>query len=239
MSESSVSVSELRLRDHLRALFVAAHVALITLMALPNPRRINERDLADPALQEVFSDWREVLEAAGVSLTPEETNTLVMSFANQYMDARAVVLDPVRPYFQYTGANQAWQMFGYLNRTPARLSVEVLSQGGEWSTLFLARDPEHDWRRALFDSERMRGMVNHYSWRERRGGFRMLADWVSCEVFLEEPNAKLVRMSMKQVQLPTPDVLRETGRISTRRTYWPEFRYADDCIWIDDSEATE
>lgn len=208
-------------------------------MALPSPQRVSERDLADPALQEVFSDWRGVLGALGVSLTPEETNVLVMRFANQYMDLRAVILKPLRPYFKYTGANQGWQMFGYLNRTPARLSVEVLSKDNEWSTLFLARDSEHDWRRAFFDSERMRGMVNHYSWQEKRGGFRMLADWVACEAFLDAPDAALVRISMKQVQLPMPEVFRETGRIPTRRTYWSEFRDAEDCVWVDDVEATE
>lgn len=221
----------------MRAMFVAVHVVLITLMALPNPRHVTEAELRDPALQEVFADWRAVLAAVGVTLSKEETDALAMSFANQYMDARAVVLEPLRPYFKYTGASQAWQMFGYLNRTPARLSVEVLSNDGTWSTLFLARDPDHDWRRALFDSERMRGMVNHYSWREKRGSFELLADWVACEAFADVPDAKLVRVSMKQVQLPEPEALRETGTIPTKRTYWSQVRYQTDCVFSDDTEG--
>ena len=213
----------------MRALLVGLHLVLITVMALPNPSRVNEKDLKDPALQEVCSDWRGVLAGVGVRLSVDETNALAMSFANQYMDVRAVVLKPFRPYFRHTGTTQSWQMFGYLNRSPARLSIEVFTPGESWTTIYLARSAEHDWRKALFDSERMHGMMNRYSWKERKRSYTTFVEWLACEVAADFPDATSARVSMKQVQIPRPDEFRETGTIPTKRTYWVERRLLKPC----------
>ena len=229
MSDPLTPSASFRIWDHLRALFVGVHLVLITVMALPNPSRVSEKDLKDPALQEVFADWRGVLAGIGVQLSVDETNALAMSFANQYMDARGVVLKPFRPYFRYTGTTQSWQMFGYLNRSPARLSIEVFRPGESWTPLFLARDPVHDWRKALFDSERVRGMMNRYSWKEKKRSYNTFVDWLACEVARDLPDATSVRISMKQVQIPRPAAFREVGTIPTKRTYWMERRLLQPC----------
>ncbi len=229
MSEPSSPIASLRVWDHVRALLVGVHLVLITVMALPNPSRVSEKDLKDPALQEVFADWRGVLDGVGVQLSVDETNDLAIRFANQYMDARAVVLKPFRPYFRYTGASQSWQMFGYLNRSPARLSIEVFTPGESWTTLYLARDPTYDWRRTLFDSERMRGMMSRYSWKEKKRSYTTFVNWLACAVAREHPDATSIRVSMKQVQIPRPDVFRQTGTMPTKQTYWLERRLLKPC----------
>ncbi len=229
MPESSTSPPGPGVRDHLRALFVAAHLFAITVMALPNPGRVSEKDLANPALQEVFSDWRSVAAGLGIELSPEDTNTLALTFANRFMGIRDVVLTPFRPYFKYTGTHQTWQMFGYLNRSPARFSIYVFEPGQGWQPIYLARDPDLAWRKRFFDSERMRGMMNRYSWKENHRGYNTFVDWLACEAAADFPTASSIRVAMEQVRLPEPETFRELGKIPTKQIYWVERRNLASC----------
>lgn len=219
--------------DHTRAILVTAHLLAITLLALPAPGRVTEKQLRDPALKEVFADWRGVLASFGVALSQEESEQLAMTAANAFMDTRAELLRPMQPYFKWTGTRQSWQMFGYLNRTPARLRIELQTPGEGWRDLYVARSSEADWRRGQFDGERWRGMINAHSWKRNRHGFRRLADWISCRAAEDFPEATAIRMSMVQVRLPEAHKLRELGAVPEIGSYWTELRQLDECVDVE------
>ena len=221
--------------DHIRALLVTAHLLAITLPALPSPGRVSQRQLRDPALKEVFADWRGVMAKGGIELTQEEAEQLAMTTANAYMEARDKVIQPMRPYYRYAGTTQSWQMFGYLNRTPARLKVELLVPGDGWQELYVARSSTADWRRRQLDGERWRGMINSYSWKERRSGYRRFVDWLSCRAAEDFPEAKTLRVSMVQLRLPEAAKLQELGKVPEIKTFWTELRELDECVLVEET----
>lgn len=219
--------------DHTRAVLLSVHLLAIALMSLPSPGRVSERQLRDPALKEVFADWRGVLAGLGLELSQEEAEQMAMKGANAFMDARAATLKPLWPYFKYTGTAQSWQMFGYLNRTPARFKLELQTREG-WQDLYIARSSEADWRRRQLDSERFRGMINAYSWKEGRRGYRRFVDWISCRAAEDFPDALAVRASMVQVRLPQAHKLRELDALPEIDSFWKDIRPLSDCVWVEE-----
>ena len=216
--------------DHIRAVLVTIHLLAITIMSLPSPGRVSERQLRDPALQEVFADWREVLAGLGVALSKEEAEQLAMAGANSFMESRDAVLKPLRPYYKYAGTVQSWQMFGYLNRTPARFKLELRTAEGGWRDLYIARNDTADWRRGQLDSERFRGMINSYSWKQNRSGYRRFLDWISCRAAEDFPDAISVRGSMVRLRLPEPEELREMDALPEIDSFWRQVRNLRDCV---------
>ncbi len=219
--------------DHTRAVLVTAHFVAIGLLALPAPGRVTQKTLRDKALKEVFADWRGVLSSIGVDLSKEEAEQLAMTGANAFMDGRDTLLRPMQPYFKYMGTRQSWQMFGYLNRTPAKLKLELYTPGTGWQDLYIARSSEVAWRKQQLDGERYRGMINAYSWKRSRRGFNRFVDWIACEASGDFPEATTFKASMVQLQLPEPATLRELGKLPETGTFWSEVRRLDECVSVD------
>jgi len=217
-------------------MLVTAHLVAITLLALPAPGRVTQKTLRDPALQEVFADWRGVLSSLGVDLSQEESEQLAMSSANAFMDSRNTLLRPLQPYFKYTGTQQSWQMFGYLNRTPAKLKLELYTPSDGWRDLYIARSSEVAWRKQQLDGERYRGMINAYSWKRSRRGFNRFVDWIACEAASDFPEATSFKASMVQLRLPEPAKLRELGKLPETGTFWSEVRHLDACVSSDEGD---
>ena len=85
----------------------------------------------------------------------------------------------------------------------------------------------------------MRGMVAHFSWKEKQGAFKGLSDWLACEVMDELPDTKMVRVSMQQLRLPPPEVFREQGWFDAHKSYWHETRAWAFCARDTEGPATE
>lgn len=209
--------------DHLRAIFVALHLIAITAVAFPAPVGMRRADLENPDVEAAIEAWRGVAGAVGVVVDPEAFREHLWVAGTGMLEARQSALSPLQPYYRYAGTKQSWSMFGYLNHTPARLEIHV-DHGTGWEPLFIARTTAHIWRARQFDQERIRGLVNAFSWRSARGRMRKLADWVALQAAADFPEAKRIRLRMSTRPLPDPEDLRASRALEHTKTYWPELR---------------
>lgn len=190
---------------HVRAALVLFHVVAVLLLAFPAPAGVMQREAwKDPSVQSEFRIWTARANALGISWTKDELEDLVWRFAIAFMDVRATVLTPFRPYADYLGVRQDWRMFSAPHRFPTRLHIEI-EEGGEWRTLFVERSDEHTWRRAFFEHHRIRRVVFLHGWRQFRRRYEAFAQYIAREVAAEFPEATQVRLSHFKFRSPTPE----------------------------------
>ncbi|MFT5685676.1 MAG: hypothetical protein ACI8RZ_006630 [Myxococcota bacterium] len=209
--------------DHLRAIFVVLHLIAITAVAFPAPVGMRRSDLDNPDVKAAIEAWRGVAEAVGVQVNPETFEEKLWVAGTGLLTTRQSALAPLQPYYRYAGTRQSWSMFGYLNHTPARLEIHI-DHGTGWAPLFIARTTAHTWRAHQFDQERIRGLVNAFSWRNGRGKLRKVADWVALLAATDFPEAKRIRLQMHARPLPDPADYRTSRELAHTKTYWPEIR---------------
>ncbi|MFM2163226.1 MAG: hypothetical protein RLZZ383_2738, partial [Pseudomonadota bacterium] len=112
-----------------RGVGVAAHLALISLLGLPEAA-VRPSDLDKPEVQQ----WFDRNYAAVSSWLPVSRATFVAGVAGwgqAWMAAREVMLAPSRAYAQAAGTSQHWAMFGSVPQSSATFFVEV-KRGGRW-----------------------------------------------------------------------------------------------------------
>ncbi len=209
--------------DHLRAVVVVFHLIAITAVAFPAPVGMRRAVLDNPDVQAAIEAWRGVAGAAGVAVDAEAFREQLWVAGSKMLAVRSSALTPLQPYYRYAGTSQGWAMFGYLNHTPARLEIHVDSGIG-WEPLFIARTTAHTWRARQLDQERVRGLVNAFSWRSSRQQMRALADWIAVQAVADFPAAKRIRVQMRTRPLPAPHELRVSRVLAHTKTYWPEIR---------------
>ena len=209
--------------DQLRAIFVAFHLIAITAVAFPAPVGMRRADLESPDVHAAIEAWRGLAGALGVAVDPDRFQEWLWEAGSGLLDARSAVLQPLQPYYRYSGTRQSWSMFGTLNHTPARLEIHI-DHGEGWEPLFIARTRDHDWRAKQLDQERLRGLVNPFSWKRSRAKLRKVADWVAHQASADFPQARRIRLRMMTRPLPDPAALRAAGELSHTRAYWPEIR---------------
>jgi hypothetical protein len=185
---------------HLRAAFVLFHVFAVVLMAIPAPGGgMNKSAWQDPTVQNEFATWTEVLNNIGVDITQVELEDHLWVLAQGYMKQRNAVLDPLRPYYRYTGSQQSWRMFVAPHIWPSRLRIDI-QESGEWRTVYLARDPDLDWRERQFGHDRMRSAIFRFSWKQYRGSYNSFTRWVADRAAEDFPNASHVRCQLIKQQ---------------------------------------
>jgi len=202
---------------------VALHLFAVTAMALPSAGSgLNRAAWANPTVQNELAAWTARLQRLGLSITQEELEERIWDLAVGYEGVRQAVLAPFRPYYEYCGTWQSWRMFVAPHRYPGRLEIDV-DRGHGWEPLYVARSPEHSWRRTLFDHDRSRAAIFRYSWKHYRGPRKDFTDWVAREVMAEDPEAREIRVSWKRYRTPSPEEVRagevpaETRDLSNRR----------------------
>lgn len=209
--------------DQLRAIFVAFHLIAITAAAFPAPVGMRRADLDSPDVHAAIEAWHVATSALGMSVEPDELREWLWEAGSGLLDARRAALQPLQPYYSYTGARQGWSMFGTLNHTPARLEIHI-DHGAGWEPLFIARTRAHAWRAAQLDQERLRGLVNPFSWKRSRAKLRKVTDWVALQAATDFPQARRIRLRMVARPLPDPAELRATRTLPHTQAYWPEIR---------------
>ena len=209
--------------DQLRAIFVALHLIAITAVAFPAPVGMRRADLENPDVQSAIEAWRGVAGVFGIEVDPDALQERLWTSGNSLLATRKTALAPMQPYYQYAGTRQSWSMFGYLNHTPARIEIHI-DHGAGWEPLYIARTSAHAWRGHQFDQERFRGLINAFSWKQRRSKLRQVADWVALQAAADFPEAQRVRIRMHARPLPDPAALQESGELTHTKTYWPEIR---------------
>lgn len=196
---------------HLRAILVLLHVLAITLLSFPAPvGGMTKKAFADPAAQASFAAYATVLQGLGLDVEPAELEAWLWDRGNRLIELRRILVEPTLPYQKWTGAEQGWRMFGMVNRRPAWLVIE-LQEGEAWRTIYRCRSQEHAWRQEQLDQERMRAVVNAWSWRTRKPGYDQFGVWIAQQASVDFPGASHLRIHMQQVALPPPEVLRSSG----------------------------
>ena len=209
--------------DQLRAIFVAFHLIAITAVAFPAPVGMRRSDLESADVQAAIKAWQGLASALGVADEPDAFQEWLWLTGTGLLAARNDVLEPLQPYYRYSGTQQSWSMFGTINHTPARLEIHI-DHGSGWEPLFIARTRDHDWRARQLDQERLRGLINPFSWRRDRTKLRKVADWVARLAADDFPQARRIRLRMVVRPLPDPAELRAAGELTHSRAYWPELR---------------
>lgn len=208
---------------HLRALFVTFHLIAITAVAFPAPVGMRKSDLDNPDVKNAIEAWRGAAGVFGFDVDPDAFRDGLWEKGNTLLDGRKAALEPLQPYYRYTGTRQGWSMFGYLNHTPARVEIHI-DHGEGWQPLYIARTTAHTWRSHQLDQERLRGLMNSFSWKRGRAKLRQITDWIALQAAEDFPQAQRIRVQMHARPLPDPATLRQQGELEHTKIYWPEIR---------------
>ena len=207
--------------NNIRALLIAMHMAIVLVAAAPAPVGLTRKGLDEPSLEMSLQLWADLVGKLGWDLGLDGTKDLAYRLGTDVLGFRRKLLKPAKPYFRHLGTDQSWRMFGYLNRRPARLEVAI-SEGEDWRDVFVARSSDATWRRKQLDQERMRTIVNTYSWRTRIKDYKRLSAWLSARALEDFPNATKVRVRMVYMRLPKPAALREAGAVPLGKSFWDQ-----------------
>lgn len=189
----------------IRAALVALHVVGVILMATPSASAGLKRSLwKDPTVQQELAAWHERFAAMGASWTRAEMEDRLWEFAVGWEETRSLLVKPWKPYGTYLGASQSWRMFVAPHRFPTRMSID-LEEGGVWRELFEERSPEHQWRREIFDHDRMRSAIFRFGWPQYKKSWEGFARWVARLAADEFPSATRLRARMFKYKTLPPE----------------------------------
>lgn len=198
--------------------FVAFHLTAVTLAALPSPAGAMSRSLWEsPAARSEFEQWAGVLNGLGIDVSADELEPFLWRACWKYVEVREIALKPFSPYFKYCGTRQGWPMFTGPDTTPVRLSVAI-EEDEEWRTIYVQRDPRHDWRKRQLGQEHVRTAIHSVSDEPDGDGFRKLSAWIARLAAADFPAATRVRVSMERMQIPSPERAR-TGETATGKPW--------------------
>ena len=208
--------------DHLRALFILLHVAAIAALCIPAPvGGLNARTYNDRNIQQSFEDYAALAQAVGIDIDRKGLQDLAWARGQDLIDLRLAAIQPFERYYALTGTRQGWRMFGYVNRSPARIEVYLQQAAeGPWEPLYVARSDTHDWRRHQLDQERFRGLLNSASHGRSRGRYKRFVSWFARQAAADFPDAHALRVQMVKLPSPTPARLRELGEVPVGKTFW-------------------
>lgn len=204
-------------REHLTAAYVALHLLLMGVMALPDSASEREWERAAPW----FQAWSNSAATIGVAVSADRVEE-GFRFANGIVGGIGTVFEPLTgPLDRYLGLDQHWGMFSSVPQRSARLEIQVLLHDG-WEPLYVARSSMYDWRRRQLDHERFRTYINNFAWKRNRREFRRFAAWISDQARREIPDARKIRVQMREVEFVSPQELRRLGELPKGTVYWTE-----------------
>jgi len=203
--------------DHGRGAYVAVHLLLLGLLALPRPA--TESDWA--RVQEWFVGWSHTAASLGIQVSAQQVEAVFRWFNGGFGAAHEMASVVTEPVDLYLGLDQHWSMFSSVPSRSAKLEILMLEQGG-WRVLYRARSDKHDWRRSQLDHERFRTYINDFAWRRDHREYKRFAMWISEQVHAEFPDIRRVRVQMREVALLPPGELRAAGKLPRGDVYWTE-----------------
>ena len=184
------------------------HLFAITAMALPSVGGgMSRAAWRTPTVQAEFQLWTSRVNGWGIDITAAELEDNLWNFAVAYEDGRRKILEPLFPYFRYTGSWQSWRMFVAPHRYPGRLEIEI-DTGQGWQPVYVARSSEHSWLRPWFDHDRSRAAIFRYAWPHFRRARKEFTDWVAVQAARDFPEAKRVRTSFVRYRTRSPEEVR-------------------------------
>jgi hypothetical protein len=201
------------LRDRLRAIGVAAHVAAVVLSALPSTDGAMRRaDWAQPAVQAELGLW-----ADRFGMPHDAFIDRAWTFAVRLQRVQHAILAPVHVYERVTGTAQQWTMFVAPDRAPARFVLEFAGEGATtWTELYRARSDAASWLRPALDHERVRSSIFRWAWPSRARSFQHGCEALATRIFDVRSDATRVRCRFEVERTASP------AQVAARRP--PEVR---------------
>ncbi len=185
----------------MRAALVALHCVAIALVAAPAPSASSRVvDVSDPRFAAEVHPW-----ATLVGLSDREFARRAERVRASWVDLRGSVVAPFERYLDVAGARQPWSLFSAPNASPVCLVLDTRpapSPGGEAGWRFLSGLPPGEWRRGLFDSERMRSWLNTVARSGRWDEAGSICDYLGREALREDGQWAQVRCRF--VSTPSP-----------------------------------
>jgi len=188
-------------RAQLRALLIALLLIVCGISNLPFSR-VTARDLDNPIAKAELERWSEILESVGVERPPKRLKQDTLTWGNRLADTKRSAMKPFRPVLRVTQTGQAWGLFTYPNTLPHTLHVNILVDG-EWTPIYQAMDPEHDWMEARFRFRRVRGVYDDNAWQKRRS-YENFVDWVAREALEDFEEAEAVQIYLVRSHARVP-----------------------------------
>ncbi len=206
--------------DHLRAVLIAAHLAAITVAAIPSPQgELSEKRIRDPEVRKALDPWTALVIDLGLAEDEDEAVRWLFDLGHTLVKVRKTALGPSSTYLRYTGNAQSWRMFGVAPTKQALLEVHGRRADGTWEPLYVEHT-EHNWGWLLLDHSRIRAFRSSFATRDMRGRYTMFARGV-CRIALDEfPEYTAVRMQYQGIRIPAPDRLAADGFKRTG-VFWP------------------
>lgn len=189
------------LRDRLRAIGVAAHVAAVVLSAVPSTDGgMRRADWSQPAVQAELGLWADRFGMAHDAFTDR-----AWAFAVRLQRVQHAILAPVVVYERVTGTAQQWTMFVAPDRAPARFVLESADEGATtWTEVYRARSDAASWLRPALDHERVRSSIFRWAWPSRARSFQHGCEALAARVFADRPDAMRVRCRFEVQWTATP-----------------------------------
>ncbi len=209
------------LRDHLRAALVCAHLAAITVAAVPTPEGdLTEANLRNPEVHRALAPWARLAVRLGFAEDEAAGRAWLVARGRDMVALRRAVVGPIRPYLRFTGNGQSWRMFGVAPARHGRLQVHGRGPDGTWVALYDERRGS-DWGWVLLDHSRIRSLRSSFADRQQRGRYNAFARWLGRRALADHPELVAVRVRYEGYVIPPPDELRRYGGLRATRVYWP------------------
>ena len=186
----------------LRAALIAGHLLVITLAALPHVGRaaLSKAARESPAARAEINVWTQRIASWGVEVAPEQLEQTSLRVLESWLELRAAVNAPFRPYVWGVGVEQPWLLFPGADRHPAFMHVEI-EREGQWQPLQTMYPLATSWRAALLHHPRVHGVVYTSSSPVHRGRTLELGRWFARQAAQEFPDATRLRISIEGTRL--------------------------------------
>lgn len=202
------------------AIFVVAHVFIVTLMAVPKPH-ISDKDLASEHVNEWFDRVHATVSGVGIPVARDTLKDRLVDIARAWVGFRDVMLVPGRAYARWTGTHQSWAMFGGIPNHAGELVMSV-EEDGRWREVFVTRQHGLDWQRPVLDQERWRSYQHQFVRKKNRKSYKRYSAWLAERAATDFPTAQAFRVQVRRVELPPADALVELGELPRGEVWWTE-----------------
>lgn len=206
--------------DHVRALLVVGHLAVITIAAVPTPEgSLTEGRLRDPQVRDALAPWASLAARLGLAEDQEEGYRWLWDAGHAMVAVRRTVMAPFSPYLRFSGNAQSWKMFGVAPAQHARLEIHGRAAEGDWEPLYVEHQGPN-WGWVLLDHSRVRAMRSNFADGVGRGRFHGFAKAVGRRALADRPDLAVIRVQFRGVLVPPPAKLREQGGLTLTKTFW-------------------
>lgn len=207
--------------DHLRAALIVAHLAAITIAAVPTPEgELDDTRRQDPEIREIMAPWTALVQDVGLADDEDGAVDWLFDRGQELVTARRTALGPVIGWLRVSGNSQSWRMFGAVPAQHARFEVHgQLAESGEWVPLYVENTP-YQWNALLLNQSRVRAMRSNFSGGGSRGRYNAFARRIASQALDEHEALSAASVHMRAVTIPPAARLREQGGLTQGKTRW-------------------